>query len=184
MVHFKAFFFYTKCRFSWVSLANPSCFYVFFSLLMNLLFARQTTSFGFWFHGFPFFRSFTFDRPIIPFSKSDDQFWRFSMKQNWNFVLSWQAFAAKHGCFFWSVWKMFCLKISKEMLFFIILAISIMMILNCSKCYRTFLEFIVVILSKDVNWFFLCRCYCTQAKCLAARMLVANLVALMLLSIK
>ena len=29
--------------------------------------------------------------------------------------------------------KMFCLKISKEMLFFIILAISIMMILNCSK---------------------------------------------------
>ena len=34
-----------------------------------------------------------------------NQFWRFSLKQNWNFVLSWQAFAAKHGCFFWSVWE-------------------------------------------------------------------------------
>ena len=29
-----------------------------------------------------------------------------------------------------------------------------MMMLNCSKCYRTFLELIVVILSKDVNGFF------------------------------
>ena len=34
-----------------------------------------------------------------------NQFGRFSLKQNWNFVLNWQAFAAKHGCFFWSVWE-------------------------------------------------------------------------------
>ena len=58
--------------------------------------------------------------------------------------------------------KMFCLNISKEMLFFIILAISIIMVFVYSKMLLNILE-LVIILSKDVSClFFLCASYCSD----------------------
>ena len=48
------------------------------------------------------------------------QFCMDSLTQNWFSSLSWQAFAAKHGCFFWSVWEHVFLAILEFLIFFII----------------------------------------------------------------
>ena len=40
------------------------------------------------------------------------------------FLLNWQAFAAKHGCFFWSTWEIVCLVILSILIFFIIFLIN------------------------------------------------------------
>ena len=70
MLQFIAFFFDTNSRLPWASLASPSCFYVFSTPWGSSFCQKDSTSFGFWFHGFLFFRSFSFGSPMIPSCKT------------------------------------------------------------------------------------------------------------------
>ena len=64
--HSQRILFHTQSWFPLASIANPSCFYVFSTPCDSSFCQTNSASFGFQFHGFPFSRSFSFDRPMIP----------------------------------------------------------------------------------------------------------------------